>query len=206
MRNLSLLSRPCTVAVLWLASAAANGQAPWAESYELEATGNYGEASRVLEPLIANDGRHEFAILRTAWLAYLAGDYNASIRGYRSALEINPESLETRLGLTLPLLAQGRWREAEAVAREVLAEAPWNYYAHVRLMVAEEGQRQWQALARHAREVAARYPSDATLLVYLGRAEASQGNTDAALSAYEAVLERAPGHEEATAFIADARG
>jgi tetratricopeptide (TPR) repeat protein len=188
--------------LLLLASGAASGQDPWAASYQLEAQGEYVAAIEALAVIMEADAAHEFAVLRTAWLRYLDGDYNASIRGYRRALELNAQSLEARLGLTLPLLAQQRWREAAGVAQEVLAFAPWNYYAHLRLMVAEEGQRQWQTLARHAREAGARYPSDPTILVYLARAESRQGNLPAALAAYAAVLERVPGHEEATAFLA----
>ena len=171
-------------------------------NYEGEAEGNFDAAIRALEPIVEANPNHEFAALRMGWLEYLRGDYNESARSYHHALDLNESSLEARLGLLLPLLAQQRWREAAAEAQRVLEIAPWNYYAHVRLMVAEEGQRQWQTLARHAREVGARYPSDATILVYLARAEARQGNLDAALAAYEQVLERFPTHEEASAFVA----
>jgi TolA-binding protein len=37
--------------------------------------------------------------------------------------------------------------------------------------------------------------------VYLARAEARRGNTDAAVAAYRAVMERYPEHAEATAVI-----
>jgi len=186
---------------LMVLAQAAPAQTPWSESYRYEVQGDYAAALIALEPILEADPAHEFALLRTAWLKYLLGDYNAAIRDYERALEINEASLEARLGLTLPLLAQRRWREAAGAAREVLSAAPWNYYAHVRLMVAEEGQRQWQTLADHAGSVAARYPSDATVLVYLARAQARQGKLEDARSAYTRVLERVPGHEEAAAFL-----
>lgn len=206
MRRIDLSCRWGVGLVLSLAGMFAVAQGPWAESYELESQGDYAGAILTLAPILEADPANEFAILRTAWLKYLHGDYNASMRDYRAALELNDQSLEARLGLTLPLLAQRRWREAAGVAEEVLAVAPWNYYAHIRLMIAEEGQRQWQTLARHAREVSARYPSDATILVYLARAEARQGNLESALGVYGQVLERIPGHEEAAAFIAQNGG
>ena len=191
----------CIGCVLWLVSHSSFAQEVWAESYRLELAGDYVAAARVLEPVLAADSDHEFALMRTAWLDYLSGNYNESIRGYRRALELNAESLETKLGLTLPLLAQQRWREAAGVAQEVLAVAPWNYYAHERLMVAEEGLRQWQRLAEHAAAVAVRYPSDATALVYLARAQAQRGLDAEARAAYTAVLERFPDHEEAHAYL-----
>ena len=185
-----------------LVSGFAMAQDPWAESYRLESEGNYEAAAQALSLIVQNDSAHEFAVLRTAWLKYLDGDYNAAIRDYRLALKLNDQSFEAQLGMTLPLLAQQRWREAAATAQEVIKVAPWNYYAHIRLMVAEEGMRQWQSLARHARTVAARYPSDATILVYLARAEARQGNIDTARDIYADILERVPAHNEATGFLA----
>lgn len=181
--------------------AAAHAQTPWADSYAHEAAGDYEAAMRALEPVLADGDDHELAVLRMGWLEYLNGDYNASIRDYRRALDLNADSLEARLGLTLPLLAQRRWREAAAEAERVLSVAPWSYFAHIRLLAAEEGLQQWQRLAAHASELAARYPSDATALVYLARARAWQGNVAAARAAYARVLERVPGHEEALAYL-----
>lgn len=188
--------------VLLLAAGTAVAQGAWSESYRLESEGHYEAAAAALNPVVQEHPDHEFVALRRAWLMYLDADYNGSIREYRRALAINDQSIETHLGVTLPLLAQQRWREAAASAQQVLKVSPWNYYAHIRLMVAEEGQRQWQTLSRHAKSVSARYPSDATVLVYLARAEARQGHTGAAVGAYAAVLERIPGHQEATRFIA----
>jgi tetratricopeptide (TPR) repeat protein len=203
MANRACLYRCCAVLLVsCLVSVVALAQDPWAQSYQLERVGQYDAALEALGPVLSADPGHELALLRSGWLRYLSGDYNASMRDYQRALERNDQSLEARLGLTLPLLAQSRWREAAATAQEVLMLAPWNYYAHLRLMVAEEGQRQWQTLAAHAAAVAARYPSDASFLVYLARAEARQGHTAAARSAYARVLERIPEHAEATAFLA----
>lgn len=185
--------------LIFAATASAN---EWADSYLLEGQGQYSRAIQAINPILKENPDHEFALLRTAWLRYLNRDYNASIRDYRRALEVNRDSLDAQLGLTLPLLAQARWREAAEAARKVLSVAPWNYYAHLRLLVAEEGEGRWDTLATHANEVAKRFPADATILVYLARAEARRGNTDAAVAAYRAVMERYPEHAEATAVIA----
>jgi tetratricopeptide (TPR) repeat protein len=188
-------------AILLLASSFVAAQSPWSSSYRLEAEGDYRGAIEALDPVIESDENHEFAILRRGWLEYLSAEYNASIRNYRRAMQLNPDSLEAALGLTLPLLAQRRWREAAATAEQVLSVAPWNYYAQIRLMAAEEGLLRWQSLAERATEASKRFPSDATILVYLARAEAAQGSRDAAARAYRRVLERYPDHEEAQAFV-----
>ena len=189
-------------AALYLLVSAAVAQDPWSESYQLEVEGDYAAAILALEPVLEAEPSHELAVLRSAWLKYLLGDYNGSLREYERAIELNDQSIEAQLGPTLPLLAQRRWREAAAVARGVIAVAPWNYYAHLRLLVAEEGQRQWETLGRHARELSARYPSDAAFLVYLARAQARQGDLEAAIETYGRVLELFPAHEEAAAFRA----
>ena len=181
------------------AGASAQNDAIFANSYKLEAEKKYDAAAQAIAAL-ANSG-HEFAQLRMGWLAYLQGKYNDSISAYNRLLQSNPNSIDGRLGVTLPLLAQQRWQDAAAQARHVLQLSPWDYTAHVRLMIAEEALKQWQALEQHAASVAAIYASDATSLVYLARARAWQRNVAGAKQAYAQVLERYPANEEARAYI-----
>ena len=174
---------------------------PWTESYRLEALSQYDNAAKVMGSIIKNNPKNNFAVSRRGWLNYLRGVHNESIRDYQKALDINPKSLDARLGLLLPLIAQQRWREVSSNANKALKVAPWNYYAHVRLMVSEEGEKKWDTLAKHARNVSQRYPSDATVLVYLARANDWMKNNKEARRAYEKVLERVPGHIEATQYL-----
>jgi tetratricopeptide (TPR) repeat protein len=177
----------------------------WAESYRLESLTRYEDAAQVLMPVVKKESKNEFVFLRMGWLNYLRGNHNDAIDYYKTALDLNKNSLDARLGLTLPLLAQQRWKEAAKFAQETLQTAPWNYYAHVRLMIAEEGMRQWQTLAKHASEVYLRYPSDATVLVYQARANRWLNNTTEAKQAYLKVLERIPGHIEALQYLEEHR-
>jgi tetratricopeptide (TPR) repeat protein len=173
----------------------------WTESYRLESLTHYEQAAEALLPIQKKAPKNEFVYLRLGWLNYLNGNHNSAIDHYKKALSLNNKSLDARLGLTLPLLAQQRWKEAASYAQETLDIAPWNYYAQVRLMIAEEGMRQWQTLAKHANEVHLHYPSDATILVYLARANRWLSNTNEAKDAYQKVLERVPGHIEALQFL-----
>jgi tetratricopeptide (TPR) repeat protein len=181
--------------------AAQSATDPWAESYRLEALTQYDSAAKALEPVLKKNPQHEFAILRHGWLNYLRGAHNEAIADYQKALDINPTSLDARLGLMLPLIAQQRWREVASHAEKVLAVAPWNYYAHVRLMISEEGERKWDSLEKHALRVSQHYPSDATVLVYLARAYVWQKKDKEARRAYEQVLERVPNHIEALQYL-----
>lgn len=191
------------IALTFLASSSvyAAPASVWGESVSLEAKKLYIQAAAVIEPLLSQTETKEFASLRYAWLNYLMGHYNDAIRSYQVALDMNPGSIDARLGISLPLMAQLRWREATKVLTDVLAISPWDYTAHTRLMECESNLMQWDQLARHAGELSQRYPSDATILVYQARAEAWQGNKANAKAAYKKVLMRFPGHLEATQYV-----
>lgn len=178
------------------------GSSVWDKSYQLAMKGNYSEAADVLEPMVRK-GNDEYALLRVAYLNYLQGNYSDAVSMYERAVRLNPESIDAKLGITLPLMAQQRWRQVKHYTLQVLRLSHWNYVAHVRLMIAEQGMKKWQELAKHARQLAVAYPSDATVLVYLARAYAWQGNVQAAKVAYEKVLVRIPGHIEAKRYIKD---
>ena len=188
-------------ALLMLCSAGSRADT-WSESYRLESMGQYKAAAELFDPVLKTEPDNEFARLRRAWLRYLAGSYNDSQGDYKAALQANPRSLDAQIGLALPLLAQQRWKEAALAAQQALQAAPWNYYAHLRLMVAEEGQRQWQTLLDHTEELHQRYPSDATVLVYRARAQYWLGDMKAARDTYQQVLQRVPGHIEALQYLA----
>ena len=98
-------------------------------------------------------------------------------------------------------MAQQRWRQVKSYSLQVLHLSHWNYTAHVRLMIAEEAMRNWSALDKHAAQLSRAYPSDATVFVYLARANAWQGDVAAAKAAYKKVLVRVPGHIEASDYM-----
>ena len=187
--------------MMFLASSANAQEAAWQSSYQLEAAGKYTEAIAALDSIPANGPDAELKVLRRGWLYYLPGNFSDSIREYRLAIERNGKSMDARLGVILPLLAQKRWREAEQSARAALDLSPNNYTGLLRLTLALEGQREWGSMAKTAGILVANYPSDATAYVYLARAYAWLNKREEAIAAYSAVLSRYPGHLEAKAFL-----
>jgi len=173
----------------------------WKSSYNLETAGKYKEAIAAINLIPANGPDAELKTLRRGWLYYKLGQYNESIREYRYAIERNNQSIDGRLGVMLPLLAQARWREAELSARALLAIAPNNYTGLLRLTLALEGQKNWLEMEKVATAMVVGYPTDATSYVYLARAYAWLNKHMEAVAAYTAVLVRYPGHKEATAYI-----
>lgn len=189
-------------ALLILSATPAHAQnAAWQNSYQLEAAGKYYAAIAAIDNVPVNGPDAELKTLRRGWLYYLPGNFNESIREYRLAIDRNSRSVDARLGVTLPLLAQKRWRDAAQNARAALELAPNNYTALLRLAMALEGQREWEAMAKTAAIMVASYPSDATAYVYLARANVWLYNRDDAVAAYTAVLVRDPGHLEAKAYL-----
>jgi len=172
----------------------------WQKSHVLESKGEYEKAAAVLTPLL-NHKASEYALLRYGWLNYLQGNYNDAIDSYKRALNFNSRSFDARLGMSLPLMAQGRWKEASRYLKQVIGQSPYHYLAHVRLMICEEGLRQWETLEKHSQSMAAYYPSDATILVYLARAYVWQDKETQAQATYQRVLKRFPNHIEANNFL-----
>ncbi len=185
--------------LLFVASGCYAGSSAWEKSYQLAATGKYEQAASAIETIA--DSGNEYAVLRYAYLMYLLGENADSISYYSKAIDLNPESLDAKLGITLPLIAQKRWRQVKSYSLQLLRISHWNYTAHVRLMIAEEGLRKWDTLAVHAKQLTKAYPSDATALVYLARARAWQDDVPAAKAAYRKVLVRLPAHIEANAYL-----
>jgi tetratricopeptide (TPR) repeat protein len=169
----------------------------WTQTFNLERQGEYAKAAAIIEPLLNGDENREYVLLRYAWLAYQQRNHNDAVRYYKQALKINPASIDARLGLSLPLLAQSDWNTAEVYLRQIVTISPWNYTAHSRLFACEEGLQQWEQLASHADAFSRHYPGDATALVYLARAKHKIGDKVTANEVYQQVLIRMPTHIEA---------
>jgi len=190
-----------SVAIALHTSLAAAQEMLWQNSYQFESAGKYTEALNAIDAVAVNGADAELKLLRRGWLYYLSGRFEESIREYRLAIERNPKSIDARLGLTLPLLAAKRWREAEQAARAVLEIEPKSYVGEIRLVIAQEGQQDWAGMLKTANSLVTSFPSDATAFVYLARANAWLGKRTEAVNAYQAVLSRYPGHLEAKAYI-----
>lgn len=173
----------------------------WQTSYRLEALGKYSQAIAAIDPVQVNSPDAEFKLLRRAWLFYLSGSFNESIREYRLAIERNSKSIDARLGILLPYLAEKRWREAEQNARAALELSPNNYLAMLRLAIAQEGQRDWIAMEKTSVALVTGYPLDETAHVYLARSAAWLNKRNEAIAAYLAVLARSPDNVEAKAYL-----
>ena len=173
----------------------------WKKSHYFEKQGDYEKAASVIkEKADAND---EYALLRYGHLMYKQGKYNESIEAYDRAMEISPKSLDAKLGILLPYIAQQRWRQVKVYTRQILVISEWDRTANEIQMMVDEKMKKWHTLNRHAAKISRVYPTNAEVFAYYGRAKAWQGDKRVAKDAYEKVLMREPENSEAIDYIND---
>lgn len=158
------------------------------KSYAAESEGDYGRALNEVLEILRGDTSDYVATLRAAWLYYNKGQHEDAIATYRKAVSLASRSVEARLGLTLPLMALGRWEETEKVCREVLAIAPSDYTAKSRLAFALFSREAFVAAEQAYREVLELYPSVVDMRLGLGWTHLKRGRKDLARQEFERVL------------------
>ncbi len=166
------------------------------ESYALEAKGDYGAAAaKVREARQASNSY--FAVVRLAWLQYLAGDYTSSASSYTEAVALEPKAIEPKVGLTLPLLAGKKWKELDRACRDVLALDPMNVSAQARLAQALYWNSNYADSAATYQKLTAAYPSNLDYKTGLGWALLKQGRTADARQLFQVVLAVSPDNPSA---------
>lgn len=174
-------------------------------SYALEARNDAAGALAKMQQVQAQRGATYFVRARIGWLAYLAGQYAPSIRAYNDAIRMKPKSVEARLGLTLPLLAEKRWRDLDRACREVLKLAPSDMKARARLAHALYSVGNYPDSATRYRKLIEEYPSDLTFQTGLGWAVLKMGRRAEARTTFQQVLAVSPDNASARAGMAAAK-
>jgi len=139
----------------------------FARSIEHETNGDYQQAIDELIRLPQQPQTDYPVHLRLGWLSYLSGDYPTSERHYQAAIAALPQATEPRVGYLLPVLAQGRYAEAETIARQLVSVEPDNYYASLRLAYAQRMQGKLDAAVPVCQHALRATPGDTTLLAEL---------------------------------------
>ena len=134
------------------------------KSYRYERSQNYTDAIKALSPVIIAFPQAYTVNLRLGWLNYLIGSYATARTHYLTAIKTAPDSLEAKLGHTLPLLAQERYDEAEIAAKQVLRIDPSNYLANLRLAFAFRMLKKFEAAEDLLNRMLVLYPTDVSLL------------------------------------------
>lgn len=190
------LTATLTIAV-GSARAADDAASRFRASYALEGGGDYPGALAELSQLDAH-GSLAYAIhLRRGWLLYLAGRHADAVAAYRAAIDAEPAAVEPVLGVTLPLMALRRWKEAEDAARDAIALAPGHYTATSRLAYVLYNSGRHPQAAQVYGKLVELYPADVEMRAGLGWALLKAGEARRACAAFDRVLAIAPTHTSA---------
>jgi tetratricopeptide (TPR) repeat protein len=132
----------------------------FAQSYEYEKHKDYAKAIAVLADQGKTHADQYLLNLRLAWLHYLNGQFDDAEKRYQAVMAANPKSIEAKNGCLLPMLAARRYKEAEALARQVTKNDPRNYYANLRLVVALRLQQKFDEALGIVQAMLTTYPAD----------------------------------------------
>ena len=176
-------------------------QKAYYQSYFYESKGDYKKAIESLMPIYKTYPKGYTVNLRLGWLYYLLKNYANSEFHYNIALKIIPSSVEAMLGLSLPLMAQGRWKAVEKLMYRVLKVDYYNYYGNLRLCLALIKQKKYSIAEKVARKMLAIYPTDVKFLNYLAETLYYKGKITYAKSIFEDTLILLPSNTIAKEYL-----
>ncbi|MEA3503807.1 MAG: tetratricopeptide repeat protein [Bacteroidota bacterium] len=130
----------------------------FSDSYTQEKEGKYSTAIETIKKVYAEDS-YEIN-LRLGWLNYNAGLYTESASYYRKAVTLMPYSIEAKLGLVLPVYAQGNLTEVINVYRDILKIDKMNYTANYRLGAINYGRENYTKAYVYFEKLINMYPFD----------------------------------------------
>lgn len=186
---------------LGAAPAAAQDAERWQQSYDREATGDVAGALAALRGLPERSQGYLFQV-RRGWLLYLLGRHTEAVASYRLAIRAQPDAVEPRLGILMPLMAARRWREAEQEARQALRRDRDNHLAMRRMALCLYQLGRFDDAERVYRRVLELHPSDLEMLEGIGWCQLRRGEAAAAAASFREVLAVSPRSAGAAAGLA----
>jgi len=171
------------------------------KSYLYEKIGNYKDAIRVLMPVYEAYPNGYTVNLRLGWLYYLWGKYKNSEFHYTKAVKAIPSSVEAKLGLTLPLMAQEKWAHAERVIYQILTVDYYNYYGNLRLCFVLEKEKKYNLQKQVALKMLSVYPTSVPFLLCLTKSYYHLGDLTKAKNLLKDVLILDPENVEAKMLL-----
>lgn len=180
------------IMILWVSTAGAISQEEIKEayhkSYHYEKVEDYANAIKAMSEVIGEYPDGYTVNLRLGWLYYLNGNYANSIVHYTTAMKANPYSLEAKLGYSLPLLAQGKYVDVEAMMNQVINTDHYNYTANLRLAYVLRLQEKNDLAEDVLEKMLPLYPIDVSFMVEQGLNKFAQKDTVTATAIFWDVL------------------
>ena len=159
------------------------------KSYYYESVFSYDKAIELLQPLNkATSEKDYFFNVRLGWLHFKKKNYENSKFHYQRALLQVPTSIEAMLGLSLPMMAMGKWAAVETLMYKILMLDSGNYYGNRRLAEALRQQQKYLLSMKVSAKMLSKYPLDKLFLQEHGIASFLLGEKSAALETFSTLL------------------
>jgi tetratricopeptide (TPR) repeat protein len=176
----------------------------WQASLGFEAAGKFEEALSALSGVPAPQSSSYLVNYRRGWLAYRLGHYADAVNAYSVAASLEPNSVEVRVALLSPLIAQSKWNEVAQAAQDVLKLDPENYLALQRLAYAKFNTQHYPEAETLYRHLVQLYPSDLDMRAGLAWAALRMGKQKEAVALFNEVLDVSADHASAASGLYEA--
>jgi tetratricopeptide (TPR) repeat protein len=176
------------------ASAQHADELAFSKSYTYEYDTKYDKAIEVLQAVQLKSYQLN---LRLGWLYYLKKDYPKSESYYRKSLEMEPQSIEARYGLVLPLAAVSNWNSVLITYLEIIKIDPLNSTANYRIASIYYNRKEYDAAFAYLNKLLKLYPFDYDINLLAGKIAAAQRKNAESKKYFMRALEYNPQSEEA---------
>lgn len=173
--------------------------AAFSESYQFEYNKDYSKAISSIDNVY--DANSYIINIRLGWLNYLNGDYLKSQAYYKTAIKLEPSSIEARLGYAYPLSALNNWEDVITIYNQILSIAPNNYIVNYRMSLIYFNRKDFEKSITYAQKIISQYPFDYDLNLLLGKINIGLGKIDTAKSVLNRALLYNPSSTEVIELI-----
>jgi len=156
------------------------------KSYYSESYLKYDEAINVVKSVYNADS---YVInLRLGWLHYANGDLIESKRYYEKAIELEPKSIEARLGYAYPIDALTDVEGLKTNYESILKIDPLHTLTNYRLALIYYNKKDFAKAKKYLDTVLSLYPFDYDSLILIAAINVGLGNIEAAKTNYRLAL------------------
>lgn len=170
-------------------------QIAFEESYKFESAGKFKDAINAFNKAYTSNS-YEMN-LRLGWLYYSMGDYTASEKYYKMAVDLAPKSIEAKLGYVLPLSGQDEWDMIINVYKDILNIQPLNYIANYRIGLIYYNRKDYATAKPFLDNALVSYPFDYDIVVLTAWNYLQLNAKDMATSLFKRALILSPGDPSA---------
>jgi len=146
----------------------------FSKSYQAEYNKEYADAIAEIDHIYSSDS-YEIN-LRLGWLYYSNGDHVKSKNYYTNAINIQPRSIEAKLGLAYPIGALENWDELIILYNDILQIDPYNYTVNLRMATIYYYRKDFTKAETYGEKLSKLYPFDYSYNLILGKINLSLGN------------------------------